>query len=88
MKIDVSTNDVPHDMVNAWALPSVYYFPAHEKHKPLELPTPSTTDGEPQHLTWVTCGYDIVKWMIDQGRLDLENLQRLDGSMAESMKQS
>jgi hypothetical protein len=87
MKIDVSTNDVPHDMVNAWALPSVYYFPAHEKNKPIELPTPSTTDGEPQHLTWVTCGYDIVKWMIDQGRLDLENLQRLDGSMAESMKQ-
>lgn len=87
MKIDVSTNDVPHDRVNAWDLPSVYYFPAHEKDQPIELATPSRPDRDPQQsydegLTWVSCGYDIVKWMIDQGKLDLEELMRLDGSTA------
>jgi hypothetical protein len=88
MKIDVSSNDVPHDMVDAWDLPSVYYFPAHEKNQPieLELPTPTLIDSDPQQsdegLAWVTCGYDIVKWMVDQGKLDVENLLRLDGSAA------
>ncbi len=86
MKMDVSSNDVPHDLVNAWDLPSVFYFPAHEKNQPieLELPIPSLIDSDPQHsydegLAWVTCGYDIVKWMVDQGKLDVENLLRLDG---------
>jgi hypothetical protein len=84
MKLDVSTNDVPHDRVNAWDLPSVYYFPAHEKDQPIELATP-LPGSDSQHsydegLTWVTCGYDIVKWMVDQGKLDLEELMRLDGS--------
>merc|ERR1712127_1086458 len=27
MKIDMSKNDVPHNKVNAWDVPSVYYFP-------------------------------------------------------------
>jgi len=31
MKIDVSKNDVPHEKINAWDLPAVYYFPAYDK---------------------------------------------------------
>lgn len=84
MKIDVSKNDVPHDKINAWDLPSVYYFPAFEKDDPIEM-TPLKDRTNPQNdydegLSWVTSGYDLVKWMVNQGKLDLELLLRLDGS--------
>jgi len=84
MKIDVSKNDVPHDKINAWDLPAVYYFPAFEKEDPIEM-TPAKEKTNPQNdydegLSWVTSGYDLVKWMVNQGKLDLELLSRLDGS--------
>ena len=37
MKIDVSKNDVPHDKIDVWDVPSVYYFPAGEKDNPVEV---------------------------------------------------
>lgn len=82
MKIDVSKNDVPHKKVNAWDLPSVYYFPAQEKDAPIEL-TPLEGKTNPQNdydegLDWVKSGYDLVKWLLDQGKLDLEELLQLD----------
>jgi hypothetical protein len=86
MKIDVSTNDVPHDMVNAWDLPSVYYFPAREKNQPIELPTLPDNDSQRSYdggLSWVTSGYDLVKWMMEQGKLDIEvllNISSVNGS--------
>ncbi|KAL3815380.1 hypothetical protein ACHAXA_010985 [Cyclostephanos tholiformis] len=88
MKIDVTKNDVPHSKVNAWDVPSVYYFPANQKDEPIELPTPTLPNSNPQHsydegLSWVTSGYDLVRWMIDQGKLDIDLLYRLDGSSAD-----
>ncbi len=89
-KIDVAKNDVPHSKINAWDVPSVYYLPANQKNEPIELPTPTLPHSNPQHsydegLSWVTSGYDLVKWMIDQGKLDLDLLSRLDGSSVDSM---
>ena len=37
MKFDVSKNDVPHDKIDVWDVPSVYYFPAGEKDNPVEV---------------------------------------------------
>lgn len=37
MKIDISKNDVPHDKIDVWDVPSVYYFPAGEKDNPVEV---------------------------------------------------
>lgn len=90
MKIDVSKNDVPHDKINAWDLPSVYYFPAFEKKDPIEM-TPAKDKTNPQNdydegLSWVTSGYDLVKWMVNQGKLDLELLSRLDDEFDEDEK--
>jgi hypothetical protein len=89
-KIDVAKNDVPHSKINAWDVPSVYYLPANQKNEPIELPTPTLPHSNPQHsydegLSWVTSGYDLVKWMIDQGKLDLDLLSRLDGTSVDSM---
>lgn len=82
MKIDVSRNDVPHDKINAWDLPSVYYFPAGEKSDPIEMmPTMNKTNPQNDYdegLSWITSGYDIVNWMVDQGKLDLELLLDMD----------
>lgn len=89
MKIDVSKNDVPHEKINAWDLPSVYYFPAGEKNDPIEMTPIMHEDGNPQYnhdegLSWVTCGYDIIKWMVQQGKLDLEHLILLDPTKGSS----
>jgi len=82
VKIDVSRNDVPHDKINAWDLPSVYYFPAGEKSDPIEMmPTMNKTNPQNDYdegLSWITSGYDIVNWMVDQGKLDLELLLDMD----------
>ena len=83
-KIDVSKNDVPHEKINAWDLPSVYYFPAFEKDDPIEM-TPVEGKTNPQNdydegLSWVTSGYDIIKWMISQNKLELEHLLELGES--------
>jgi hypothetical protein len=88
MKIDVTKNDVPHSKINAWDVPSVYYFPANQKDEPIELPTPTLPNSNPQHsydegLSWVTSGYDLVRWMLEQGKLDLDLLSSLDGSSAD-----
>jgi hypothetical protein len=86
MKIDVTKNDVPHSKVNAWDLPSVYYFPANQKDEPIELPTPSSVSHNnhqysyDEGLSWIKSGFDLIKWMIEQGKLDLDLLSRLDGS--------
>jgi len=82
MKIDVSKNDVPHEKINAWDLPAVYYFPAYDKQNPIEM-TPVEGKTNPQHdydegLTWITSGYDIAKWMVSQNKLDLGLLSRLE----------
>ena len=83
-KIDVSKNDVPHPQINAWDLPSVYYFPAGSKETPIEM-TPKydidSIDAQYEYdegLSWVTSGYDVIEWMIQQGKLDLEFLASLD----------
>eukprot|EP00585_Thalassiosira_rotula_P018513 CAMPEP_0196196086 /NCGR_PEP_ID=MMETSP0912-20130531/1041_1 /TAXON_ID=49265 /ORGANISM="Thalassiosira rotula, Strain GSO102" /LENGTH=132 /DNA_ID=CAMNT_0041468713 /DNA_START=188 /DNA_END=586 /DNA_ORIENTATION=- len=85
MKIDVTKNDIPHDKINAWDLPSVYYFPAGEKKNPIEMTPVTRKDGNPQSdydegLSWVRSGYDLVKWMVNQGKLDLEFLSKLDST--------
>lgn len=86
MKIDVTKNDVPHSKVNAWDLPSVYYFPANQKDEPIELPTPSSVSHNnhqysyDEGLSGIKSGFDLLKWMIEQGKLDLDLLSRLDGS--------
>lgn len=86
MKIDVTKNDVPHSKVNAWDLPSVYYFPANQKDEPIELPTPSSVSHNnhqysyDEGLSWISSGFDLIKWMIEQGKLDLDLLSQLDGS--------
>jgi hypothetical protein len=86
MKIDVTKNDVPHSKVNAWDLPSVYYFPANQKDEPIELPTPSSVSHNnhqysyDEGLSWIKSGFDLIKWMIEQGKLDLDLLSKLDGS--------
>lgn len=84
MKIDVSKNDIPHDKINAWDLPAVYYFPAFEKDNPIEM-KPKMGRSNPQHyydegLSWVTSGYDIVEWILSQNKIDLELLLQLDKS--------
>ncbi|KAL7543190.1 hypothetical protein ACHAXR_012908 [Thalassiosira sp. AJA248-18] len=85
MKIDVTKNDVPHSKINAWDTPTVYYFPAGEKNDPIEMTPVKKENSNPQHdydegLSWVTSGYDLVKWMVNQEKLDLELLSRLDSS--------
>lgn len=85
MKIDVTKNDIPHGKVNAWDLPTVYYFPAGEKDSPIEMTPITTENSNPQAdydegLSWVRSGYDLVKWMVSQGKLDLEHLLHLDSS--------
>jgi hypothetical protein len=84
MKIDVSKNDVPHDKIDVWDVPSVYYFPANEKENPIEV-TWVGPKINPQHdydesLSWITSGSDLVEWVIRQGKLDIELLVRLDES--------
>jgi len=85
MKIDVSKNDVPHDGIEAWDLPAVYYFPAGEKENPIELAYghKSKEENNPQlvydeGLSLVMSGYDLVEWMVAQGKLDLDLLLELD----------
>lgn len=85
MKIDVTKNDIPHNKVNAWDVPSVYYFPANEKSDPIEMTPITMQNSNPQNdydegLSWVTSGYDLLKWMVNQGKLDLELLMQLDFS--------
>jgi hypothetical protein len=48
MKVDVSTNDIPHPKVSVWDLPAVYYFPAGDKNNPIEvtLDTPAGDDDD------------------------------------------
>ena len=91
-KIDVSKNDVPHPQIDAWDLPSVYYFPAGSKENPIEM-TPLYYDGSinaqydyDEGLSWVTSGYDVVKWMMKQGKLDLELLASLDTNEASAIE--
>lgn len=84
MKIDVSKNDVPHKKVDVWDVPSVYYFPAGEKDDPIEV-TYIGSETNPQHaydegLSWIASGYDLVRWIIDQGKLDVDLLISLDES--------
>jgi len=83
MKIDVAKNDIPHNKVNAWDVPSVYYFPANEKLFPIEMTPITMQNSSPQNdydegLSWVTSGYDLIEWMVNQGKLDLDLLMRLD----------
>ncbi|KAL7473603.1 hypothetical protein ACHAXS_014079 [Conticribra weissflogii] len=85
MKIDVAKNDVPHDKIDAWDLPAVYYFPAGEKDNPIEMAYghKSKEKNNPQliydeGLSWVKSGYDLVEWMVEQGKLDLDLLLELD----------
>lgn len=90
-KIEVTKNDVPHPQIDAWDLPSVYYFPAGSKESPIEM-TPKydkdSIDAQYQYdegLSWVTSGYDVVEWMMKQGKLDLELLASLDANRADSI---
>ena len=90
-KIDVTKNDVPHPQIDAWDIPSVYYFPAGSKETPIEM-TPKydkgSIDAQYQYdegLSWVTSGYDVVEWMMKQGKLDLELLASLDANRADSI---
>ena len=90
-KIDVTKNDVPHPEIDAWDLPSVYYFPAGSKETPIEM-TPrydkDSIDAQYQYdegLSWVTSGYDVVEWMMKQGKLDLELLASLDADSADEV---
>ena len=92
-KIDVSKNDVPHPQIDALDLPSVYYFPAGSKETPIEM-TPKydkdSIDAQYQYdegLSWVTSGYDVVEWMMKQGKLDLELLISLDTNKANSIEE-
>ena len=84
MKIDVSKNDVPHNKVDVWDVPSVYYFPAGEKDNPIEV-TWVGPERNPQYdyeegLSWIRTGSDLVEWIIRQGKIDIELLIRLDES--------
>jgi hypothetical protein len=84
MKIDVSKNDVPHDKIDVWDVPSVYYFPAGEKDNPIEV-TWIGPQTNPQHdydegLSWIRNGADLIEWIIRQGKLDIELLLSLDSS--------
>jgi hypothetical protein len=64
----------------------VYYFPANQKDEPIELPTPSSVSHNnhqysyDEGLSWIKSGFDLIKWMIEQGKLDLDLLSKLDGS--------
>lgn len=92
-KIDVSKNDVPHPNVDAWDLPSVYYFPAGEKQNPIEMAPKYDIDSiDAQYdydegLSWVTSGYDVVEWILRQGKLDLELLASLDAAKTNAIKE-
>lgn len=87
-KIDVSKNDVPHPQIDAWDLPTVYYFPAGSKETPIEMTPKYDADSiDAQYdydegLSWVTSGYDVVEWMMKQGKLDMELLASLDANKA------
>ena len=35
-------------------------------------------------LSWITSGYDLIRWMVKQGKLDLKLLLRLDLSFKAS----
>jgi hypothetical protein len=84
MKVDVSKNDIRHDQIDVWDVPSVYYFPAYEKDKPIEV-TWIGPKSNPQHdydegLSWIRSGTDLVEWIIRQGKLDVKLLVSLDES--------
>jgi hypothetical protein len=90
-KIDVSKNDVPHPQIDAWDLPSVYYFPPGSKENPVEM-TPqydiNSMNAQYEYdegLSWVTSGYDVVEWMMRQGKLDWELLVSLDADTTDSI---
>ena len=81
-KIDASRNDVPHDAVDPRELPAAYYFPPGEKGAPIEVtrdPVEFDYKRDGDKVGWVRSGFDLVKWMIEQDRLDLEALRELDG---------
>lgn len=84
MKVDVSKNDIRHDQIDVWDVPSVYYFPANEKDNPIEV-TWIGPKSNPQHdydegLSWIRSGLDLVEWIIRQGKLDVKLLVSLDES--------
>ncbi|KAL7522821.1 hypothetical protein ACHAWX_007534 [Stephanocyclus meneghinianus] len=85
MKIDVSKNDVPHEKIDVWDVPSVYYFPAGEKDDPIEVTWNGPKTNNPQQdydegLSWIASGYDLIKFMIKTGKLDINLLISLDES--------
>jgi len=84
MKIDISKNDVPHDKIDVWDVPSVYYFPAGEKDNPVEVtwigPERNPRTDYYEGLTWIQSGADLIEWIIRQGKLDIELLISLDES--------
>eukprot|EP00956_Cyclotella_meneghiniana_P017949 scaffold29618_cov45-Cyclotella_meneghiniana.AAC.1 len=71
MKIDISKNDVPHDKIDVWDVPSVYYFPAGEKDNPVEVtwigPERNPRTDYYEGLTWIQSGADLIEWIIRQG---------------------
>ncbi|KAL3797531.1 hypothetical protein HJC23_009895 [Cyclotella cryptica] len=92
MKIDVSKNDVPHEKIDVWDVPSVYYFPAGEKEDPIEVtwngPKTNPQQDYDEGLSWISSGYDLVKFMIETGKLDINLLISLDESANGDIKES
>ena len=88
IKMDLTQNEVPHDVVDVRDFPSVYYFPPGSKHAPTPLVVEGDDELQEHNLGGISNTYDIVEWLIRMGRLDEEELLQLAKGEGEEVKKS
>ena len=73
MKMDLTKNELPLDDLRVWEYPSVFYFPAGSKTKPVPMKVESDAMYGDANLR----GHHLLEWLIKQRKIDEDDLIRL-----------
>ena len=75
MKMDLTKNELPLDGLEVYEYPSVYYFPANDKHNPI----PMLVKGSPiAKLGDANANVvDLIEWLLKQGKFNKTELVNL-----------
>lgn len=77
MMMDVTKNDVMHEMIDLVSLPSVYFFPKGEKDSPIEMNIQGDSQEDASKVGGINDVYTILEWMVDTNVFESEELLNL-----------
>ena len=77
MVIDVTKNDVVHDMIDVQNVPSVYFFPKTKKDVPSQLLIKGNKKTESSNIGEINEASSIIEWMINSNFFDENELLKL-----------